>query len=234
MLFLWLFIYFKKYFLKFIEGFNMECAGNNIIEKRKKILYIHWLVFIFYIIFSIVVIYFANNLLIEENSNKSIFALVSISLGFLSIGLAIFSSVTSFNSHSKMIQNANVNFLQAISDFENARIYFNRHIYNIEAYIWRSRTHLERAYELDKKLIKCKHHHRLIQYFITTISVLFSVTTWNNLTQGQQKSVKEMYRIAREYKRGSERQENNFSNVLGHLGKNTNETEIEFYNRMFN
>lgn len=213
----------------------MSCASNNIIEKRKTFSIFFWIIFFIFIGMSAFVIY-KGYILINLNNDKIDRGLgfISIGLGLLSVGGIIYSFKNSFDNNTKFIRDENAKFQRILQDFEQERIYYIRGEYNIEAYIWRSRTQLERANEIDKKLIKCQHHYRLIQYFIVTLNVLFNRQAYNNLTQGQQSNIKNMYRIVREFDRSSERQENNFSNILLRMGKNSEETEEQFYNRLFN
>ena len=210
------------------------CISDEIIEKRNrnsKIMFYSFLPAFLISLFTLIypVIIYNKNIL----DFVSTISLLSLGLGMLSVSLVIFSWKMGYESDTKMIQNVNVNFLQALSDFEKARINYNRNIYNLEAYIWRSRTHIERANELDIKLVKCKHHHRLIQYFTVTLEVLFNRNNWGNLTDGQQDNLKEMYKIARQYKIRHARQETNFLNALEGMGKRSDETEEGFYHRLF-
>ncbi len=225
----------EEYWIESVGG-NMRCMDNDEIEKRKKVSKkilngVYVCISVSYIYIAIIIILF----LMKEIDDYIPY--VSIGLALFAITLAVFSLILAFNSDTKMIQITNFNFQQALEDFENARIYFIRRIYNVEAYIWRSRTHLEKAFELDKNRIKCKYHNRLIQYFNVTLETLLQTphisVTWNSLKPNQQKNVKQIYWIARQYQRSGKRQENNFSAKLQLIGKRPNETEEQFYNRLF-
>ncbi len=212
----------------------MTCASNKIIEKRKTLSILFWIIFFIFIGMSACVIYKGydiinmNNYMIDRG-----LGFISIGLGLLSVGGIIYSFKISNDNYIETIRDENVKFQRILHDFEQERIYFIRGIYNAEAYIWRSRTQLERVYELNKKLIKCRYHYRLIQYFIVTFDILLNRHPYNTLSQSQQNSINEMYRITREFNRSGDRQENNFLNILLRMGKNLNETEEQFFNRLF-
>ncbi len=233
MLFILLALYTKKYW-KRIFGVKMSCADNNIIEKRKKLSIIFWIIIILFSGMSLYLIYIAYVIIGAETNNTELgLGFISVGLGILSISGIFLSFKNTFNNNTKAIQEENQKFQRILHDFEGERIHFLGGSYNVEAYIWRSRTQLERAYELDKKYIKCRNHHRLIQYFIVTLDVLFHNMTWFDLADNQQHNVQEMYRMVREFERSGQRQENNFSTLLQRMDKSPDETEEQFYNRLF-
>jgi len=211
---------------------NMEYAKDNIIEIRNKISKFIMGCFIIALVISLYSIF--HPLLYDMlGIIKNGVSLVSLGIGSFGISFVIYSLKTSYDSDTKMIQNANVNFLQALDDSLESRIrYIGIPNHNNDSFSWLLQTHFERAYELDRKMIKKKYHHRLIHSFIKSLDVFFNRVEWNDLDTGIQGNIHSVYKIAHHYVRRDKEQEDEFIEILEKMGKKKKESEEEFYHRL--
>lgn len=131
---------------------------------------------------------------------------------------------------------ANANFLEALNDFEQTRVKFigPSPRYSVQLFIWRSRTILERANENDKHTIKPKYQKRLFHFFVVSLRELFARHTWNSLQARKQRDVIIMYSIAREYQREQEHWDELLELFVTRMGKRSDESEEDFFNRINN
>jgi len=160
----------------------------------------------------------------------------------ISLGFAIFSISLAFDSNAKMIDNANINFLQTSSDFVEARsryisVYSNdpaQNLENVKHFLWWSEIHLIRAFELNKKIIKPEHQMELYNYFYVSLWQMFDIfkVKWNSIREGDRQRIIKMYSMARQYEKNPNSEKKLMTLFERHLGKSPNESEEKFYERI--
>jgi len=216
----------------------------------KRFNYKLWSTIFVYIGFFLILSAFCTLLIVYFITGQIYFYNISSLSIVVSFGIGVFTIGIAFGSEAKMIENANVNFLQAASDFEKARMKYLNPLnpYKLEAFLWRSKNHLERAYEFDKKIIKIKHQEKLYGYFYVSLWQLFDQgvprldlpnnrwiiekPTWVNMEQKNRNRVIEMYGMIREYKRKSGDENKLMGLFEQYMGKFEIESENNFYRRL--
>jgi hypothetical protein len=155
-----------------------------------------------------------------------------------SLGIAIFSVGLAFDSTSKMIDISNVNFLQISSDFEEARMMYIHPVpqfrYSLEAFLWRSKHHIEQTNQFDKKIIFKNNQEKIYSYFYVTMRELFDENNvqWNNIRPDDRNRIIEMYSVIRKY----DYKIGNFNGLIGiferHMQKFPFESEQNFFRNL--
>lgn len=123
-------------------------------------------------------------------------ALMGALTGVVSYYISSESKDIAIKSDKKMKSIANANFLQIVTQIEDARINFNFHGWDKELYIWRTKCLVEMANELlkrdeEKKLIEIYNIQRLVNYFNKSIEQLLIRYKWNKLDDNQQNNTAE-------------------------------------------
>lgn len=207
----------------------MNYAPDDVIESRNLTSKLIWIIIISTFLVSIWSFYTSYELK-ELDEPAYALAYVSIALGFISVAGVIYSIKTSYDSKTQIIQIANMDFMQILDNLLDDRMNFMYKGYIEELFTWNLQIHLERANELDKKMIKKKYHYRLINSINISLDTLFNRTEWTKLDHDTQANVRQVYKITRQYEKKKE-QEKKFKKILERMGKNPNEAEKDFYNR---
>ncbi|MBE3120622.1 MAG: hypothetical protein IMZ58_00210 [Thermoplasmata archaeon] len=162
---------------------------------------------------------------------------LSAGLGSLSFGIALCSIVISFKSDEKMIEIQNMNFLEALSDFEFARMEFNVGHYGLGVFIWRSLNEIKRISELNRTQIKPRHQQDFISRFCGSLEVfLTDANSWQHIgenreSRGMQENIIKMFVIILNYERLPE-ETTRLSILTQRMGRLDNESLLDFINRL--
>lgn len=123
----------------------------------------------------------------SNNMNDTVISAMSliltIAVGFVSIGISFFAIGLSQKSDEKMKSIANVEFLKVVNMIEDARIYFIAGVYRVDTYTWKTRNNIEMAIELIKRdkennYIESKYMDKLWNYFIISFNHFFKYPNW--------------------------------------------------------
>ena len=154
-------------------------------------------------------------------------------LWFGSLSLAIIALGYALDSDKKMKDISNMNFLEALSDFEFTRMRFINppNQYSIGTFLWRSLSDVERMAQLDRTQIKDKHQNKFINYFCASLEDLFRSTTWEQLNEGFQQQVIKMFITILKYQRLST-ETDRLNSITHQMGRPDNESIEKFIERL--
>jgi len=170
----------------------------------------------------------------DYTSTESIEHVFPVASFLISLGFALFVFAYSHESGMDIKEIQNSIFLHAISDFEQQRVeYINIPNYDIDAFLWRSLTHLIRANQLQIKNIRNDYKSRIVHYFSTTIKNLREGNRWSQVSEGQRKHIFKMYEIARQYYPYAEMShKDEFIRMLDEYMDKNGQDEQQFYERL--
>jgi hypothetical protein len=170
---------------EWLERINMPIKKRKSIFDNAKIDYALYTNRFFYVAFAFLVIGVILSAINFFGINAFDISAVFFTggLGLLSISLAFHGADISKKSDKKVESMANVNFLQIVDMFENARMYFIAGYYDAETYTWKSKKDIEMAIGLlekdkEKSYIEPKHLATLFDYFIISFNHFFKYTGW--------------------------------------------------------
>lgn len=214
-----------------VDDVRREWYRRNERMPRSYLNIIHNIIFCLGIIFMIIgvgIMYYS----LGFNDLPFKVGILSAGLGVLSIGIAFCSIVISFKSDEKMKQIQNMNFLEALSDFEFARMQFDANLYSKGDYIWRSLNEVNRIAELDKTHIKTRHQQDFVSRFCGSIEVILPQNnSWQQLERGIQENVIKMFIIILNYE-WLTGETSRLNGLTEKMGRNTDESLLDFINRL--
>jgi len=142
-----------------VEKIKYEWFGEEKMLNRKKKFNNLDLLIIFtnilsalFIIVGLIVLVIALDYVSQTKEITVTFGFSSFGLALFSIGIAVLSVSLALKSDKKMIANANESFLKIVDTFEDKRIQLLQHPdwLGIEGTIWKCQTYLDRAIKLKK------------------------------------------------------------------------------------
>ncbi len=143
----------------------------------------------------------------SKNMNDTVISAMSliltIGMGFVSIGISFFAIGLSTKSDEKMKSIANVEFLKIVNMVEDARIFFNAGAYPVKTYTWKTRNNIEMAIELIKRdkennYIEPEYMEKLWYYFKMSFNHFFHDANWRN-EKDSMNHLAESYAMLEEY-----------------------------------
>jgi hypothetical protein len=174
----------------------------------------------------------------------------------VTLGIALLSIGFALSSDEKMVENSNVLFLQAATDFVDARSIFisgfmeitynfnqgnltanqyndfsNKHL---QSCLWRSNAYLKRASELTLININISNQKKFYGDFHDTLWQIFDQFKfrWKNIDQKNRDFIIDMYSIVRNFDKSKKAEEKIIDIFEKYMGKYHIESEQNYYGRL--
>ena len=166
-------------------------------------------------------------------------ALLGALTGVVSYYISKESSRIATESDEKMKEIANMNFVEALKDFEYTRMKIinpEESQYDVSTFIWRSLSDCERIAELNKDYIKPKHQRTFVDYYCASMEVLYHIEykplKLRKIKDNERKQIIQMYLIVRKYA-NVDNGDSRLQTARKELMKQTDdESESDFFNRV--